>query len=203
MRESEMKRINGGKRDLIASRAERKGKTGKTPPRPARDAESPPGQGSSEIGTAFRRISKCARLMRRAHARCVYKAGVWPGGRQSYSAPPGLALSLSCQQWYHSRSAAVKWFYQRGSTKNRVPASRPPALFVAPGLAPGAGRRATGEPGRREGARSSPQPAPPRQRQWRAWALRPTWAGARPQASLGAGRGHEAPSARPAPPAPM
>src|SRR5579883_1494641 len=122
MRESEMKRINGGKRNLIAFRAERKEKTGKNPPRPGRDAASPPAQGSSEIGTTFRRISKCARLMRRAHARCVYKAGVLPGGRQPCSAPPGLALSLSCRQWYHSRSAAVKWFHQRGSANQRVSA---------------------------------------------------------------------------------
>jgi len=44
---------------------------------------------------------------------------------------------------------------------------RPPALPVAPGLAPGAGIP---------------------QRQWRALALHATWAGARPMASVGAPR---------------
>src|SRR5579883_1328320 len=74
---------------------------------------------------------------------------------------------------------------QRGSTKNQVPALRPPALLGAPGLAPGAARRheapnARAGPWRREAARGS-QPSP--QRQWRALALHPTWAGARPMAS--------------------
>jgi len=85
-----------------------------------------------------------------------------------------------------------------GSTNHQVPALRPPALLVAPGLAPGAGRPhlapspppgANGEhwrsiqrgriPRREAAPRSQPSPW----RQWRALALHPTWAGARPMAS--------------------
>ena len=56
-------------------------------------------QGRSGIGTTFRRISKCARLIRRAHVRCACIESYRPGAWQFCAALPGTEGCCSWSQW--------------------------------------------------------------------------------------------------------